>query len=151
MSVRRAAALTAVLCAIAIGSLALPWFRADLNERRVDVPALQVSPVLWLIVPIAITIVALVLRAARAGALTGSTAWRSLTAAALAGGVGCVVALCATLLPSIVVRAADVTNAPDVPVDRLPAGFVAAGAFAGVTALVCSWLIGVANAIDDGL
>ena len=150
MSVRRAAALTALLCAIAMGSLALPWFRADLHGREVVFGASSSSPVVWVIAPLGPAIVFWVLRAARRGALTGQVAWRSLTFAVAAAVVGCAVAIAVTLWPSIAVGPVGVTRAPQIPVGRLPAGFVAAGAFAGIASLLCSWMIGVANAIEDG-
>ena len=150
MSVRRAAALTAMLCAIAVGSLALPWLRADLLGRDVMISAAEVSPVTWLIAPLSIAIVVLVLRASRRGGLTGSVAWRSLVLAVGAAALACAIALVGTLAPALSVRAVGIADPPVVPVDRLPAGFVAAGALAGVASLLCSWLIGVANVIEDG-
>jgi len=149
MSVRRAAAFTAMLCAIAVGSLALPWFRADLPGRDVAISAADVSPVTWFIAPLSVAIVALVLRASRRGALTASVAWRSLVLAVAAAVVSCAIALAGALFPAISVHAVGVAGAPPVPVDRLPAGFVAAGAFAGIASLLCSWLIGLANALED--
>jgi cytochrome bd-type quinol oxidase subunit 2 len=150
MSVRRAAAFTAMLCAIAVGSLALPWFRADLPGRDVVVSAPEVSPVSWLIAPLALVIVILVLRASRRGELTAAVAWRSLVGAVAAAVTACAIALAAALFPAVSVRAVGIPDAPQVPVEHLPASFVAAGAFAGIASLLCSWLIGLANAIEDG-
>jgi hypothetical protein len=77
-------------------------------------------------------------------------AWRSLVGAVAAAVTACAIALAAALFPAVSVRAVGIPDAPQVPVEHLPASFVAAGAFAGIASLLCSWLIGLANAIEDG-
>lgn len=150
MSVRRAVALATLLCAIGAGALALPWFRAAVSGRDVTLSGPEVGPVTWSIAPAAILIVGLVVSAARRGNLTAPSAWWSLMTAAAAAMFACAAALLTVWFPGAGVRAEGVAGAPLVPLDRLPAGLVAAGAFAGVAALVCSWMIGIANVVESG-
>jgi hypothetical protein len=53
-------------------------------------------------------------------------AWRSLVGAVAAAVTACAIALAAALFPAVSVRAVGIPDAPQVPVEHLPASFVAA-------------------------
>ncbi len=150
MSVRRAAAFALALCALGVAGVALPWFRVARPDREITFGAPDVAAGLWLVAPAAVGIALLVLVGARHGHLTDRVAWRALLSAALLAATVSLTCLIVMIAPAVSAQARGVAQAPLVPVDRLPAGFVTAGAFAGLAALLLSWLIGLANAVQEG-
>lgn len=149
MSVQRVAALTAVLCAAAVGALALPWFTADLGERTVSVSATDASLLAWLVVPVSIAVVATVIVASRPGALATRRSWRLLIVAAGLASSATMLTLIMAVFPSIAVQPVGIDGGPQVAVHVAPPIFVTLGALSASTALICLWLTGIANALDD--